>query len=497
MTRRTSNGLWAAILAAGGVILGAACNVDELLQVENPQEILIDSLNNPKLVDVQVNGVVSQFQNTYVSPVIQWANLLTDEMLNGVNWEDYARANQRIASWQEGPTNNIFGQLSRARYMGHSLAERIRKWSQDDPSKDLRPQLATSLVFAGYSTLVLAENMCQVVLSNNPSEPSDTVLSPVETFLRAVPYLREALDTALRINRTDLANLARTGLARAYLGAGKWTDAATYAAQVPSGFVWWIRFVDVAGGRNPLQGISSGANFTHGINPLFTGVHPSFAGTGFTFRSQNIIAPQTDPRIQHLPTWSTGHNGLTPLYKLIQGLRYSEYTGRTIAPASAACPRCTGTPASQMPLISGFGTDVMLADYVEAQHHYYEALAMQDINANQAAIRAFVKARRLVGNQDTAVVNTLSGDALRSELRNQRARDLFMGGFRLGDLRRWTRFDPGKGPFANGSYFPTGTHPNPSWGEYGAWTCYPIPRQEYEGNPKLKKPADPNAPPGI
>jgi hypothetical protein len=486
---------WAAVVAAGAVSLAAACNVDELLQVENPQEILVEELDNPRLLDVQLNGVLAAFYGAYVDPVIRWANLLTDEMLNGVNWEDYARANQRIASWMEGPTNAIFGSLSRSLRMAHSLSERIRKWQQDDPSKDLRPQLATALAFAGYSALVLAENMCQIVISPDPDNPSDQILSPLETFDVAIPYLQEALNTALAVNRTDVANLARTGLARAHLGRGNWAQAANFAQQVPSTFSWWIRFVDVAGGRNPLQAISSGANFTHGINPLFNGVHPSFRGTGFSFRQQNVIAPQTDPRIQHDPVWRTGHNGLTPLYRFFQGLRYSDYTGRTIAPASASCPRCTGTPASQMPLLAGFGTDILLADYVEAQHHYYEALAMQDIVGNQAAILAFVNARRAVGNQPA--VSGLSGDALRRELREQRSRDLFMGGFRLGDLRRWTRFDPGKGPFANGSYFPTGMHPNPSWGEYGAWTCYPIPRQEYEGNPKLTKPADPNVPPGI
>lgn len=488
---------WTAVLAAGAVSLAAGCNVDELLKVENPQEILIDELDNPKLLDVQLNGVISAFHNAYVSPVIQYANFLTDEMITGLNWEDYARANQRIASWQEGPTNAIFGSLSRALRMAHNLSERIRKWAGEDPSKDFRPQLATSLVFAGYSALVLAENMCQVVISPDPDNPSDQILSPLETFDVAIPYLEEALNTALAVNRTDVANLARVGLARAHLGRGNWSRVGTYATAVPSNFTWWIRFVDVAGGRNPLQGTSSGSNFTHGIHPRFMGVHPSFDGTGFSFRQQGVIAPQTDPRIQHLPNWSTGHNGLTPLYKLIQGLRYSDYytnPGRTIAPRSASCPNCTGTPASQMPLLTGFATDVLLADYVEAQHHYYEALAMQDIVANQAAILAFVNARRAAGNQPAV---SLSGDALRSELRNQRARDLFMGGFRLGDLRRWTRFDPGKGPFANGSYFPTGTHPNPSWGEYGIWTCYPIPRQEYEGNPKLPKPADPNVPPGV
>jgi hypothetical protein len=95
-------------------------------------------------------------------------------------------------------------------------------------------------------------------------------------------------------------------------------------------------------------------------------------------------------------------------------------------------------------------------------------------------------------------VVAVTGQALIDELREQRARDLFMGGFRLPDLRRWTRFDPGNGPFAAGSYFPTGPHPNaPTWGEYGAWTCFPIPLSEYEGNDNLTVPANPNEPPGI
>jgi len=146
-----------------------------------------------------------------------------------------------------------------------------------------------------------------------------------------------------------------------------------------------------------------------------------------------------------------------------------------------------------MPLLTDFDTDVLLADYVEARHHYHEALAMQ--GGNEAAVLAFVNARRAVGNQAPVA---LTGQALITELRNQRARDLFMGGFRLPDLRRWTRFDAGNGPFANGSYFPTGQHPNfPVWSDYEEWTCYPIPLSEYEGNANLAKPANPNVPPGI
>jgi tetratricopeptide (TPR) repeat protein len=471
--------------------------VDELLKAENPEELPVAQLDDPRLLQVQLNGVQDALHNAYVEPVIEWANFLTDEVLTGLNWEDYARVNQRIASYLEGPTEQIYEELNRALRMGHDLSERIRKWAADTANSetDFNPALATTLAYAGYSAVVLAENMCQAVISPEPDNPSTTVLSQAETFEVALPYLEEALSVAEAAGEDEVANLALTGLARAYLGLGQFAEAAAHARQVAPGFEWWMEFVDIEGGRNELEGTSHGGNFTHGIHPWFMGVHPSFRGTGFVFTNDNVIAPQTDPRIQHEITDRTGHNALTRLYKLFQGLRYSDYTGKTIAPASAACPRCTGTPASQMPLIAEFDTDILLADYLEAQHHLHEALNMgPDSITSEPAVLAFVNARRAVGNQPPV---TLSGRALRNELREQRARDLFMGGFRLPDLRRWTRFDPGEGPFADGSYFPTGTHPNVQWGSYGPWTCFPIPLSEYEGNPNLPRPADPNVPPGI
>ena len=486
---------WLGLTVACAILVAVpGCDLDELLSVDNPQQLDVDDLDDPTLLEVQLNGVKDVFENAYTEPVIEWSNFLTDEVLTGLNWEDYARVNQRIASYLEGPTAQVFEELSRALRTGHDLAERIRRWKQADPDTDFDPALAEALVHAGYGALVLAENMCQAVVSPDPDGPSGTVLSQLQTFEVAVPYLTEALTVAEAAGEDDIASLALTGLARAHLGMGQWAEAADYASQVPPAFEWWIDYVDVDGGRNPLQGISQGGNFTHGIHPWFTGVHPSFDGTGFVFTNDNVIAPQTDPRIQHDPTDRTGHNALTRLYKLYQGLRYSDYSGETIAPQSAACPNCTGTAPASMPLIADFDTGILLADYVEAQHHYHEALWMQDSIANQAAVLAFVNARRAVGNQAPV---TLSGRALLTELRNQRARDLFMGGFRLPDLRRWTRFDPGKGPFANGSYFPTGAHPNAQWGDYGAWTCFPIPLSEYEGNPNLPKPTNPNEPPGI
>ena len=492
---RQRNMRWVGTCASGALLLTLTnCDfADDLLQVDNPEEIQVEALDDPALLEVQLNGVIDAFHGSYVNDYIQFGVYPTDEVLTGVNWEGTARANQRIINYIEGEPDRMFTGMSRSLRLGDGLAERIRGWAADDPSTDFNTELATALAYAGYSAVVLAEHMCQAVISLDPDNPSGTILEQPDIFAAGIPYLSEAHDIASAIGDNDLANLARTGLARAYLGQADWGNAATWGGMVTAGFEHWIEFVDVSGGRNGLEPSSFGGNFRLGIHPSFTGTHPSFDGTGFAFEDDDVIAPQTDPRIQHLPTDGTGHNGLTRLYKLMQGLRYSDYSGNTIAPSDAACPACTGTDPSDMPLLADNDDDVLMADYLEAQHHHFEALAMQ--GGNDAAVLTFVNERRAVGNQ--AALTGVTGQALITELRNQRGRDLFMGGFRLGDLRRWTRYDAGNGPHDGGAYFPQGNHPNAQWGAYGPWTCYPIPIEEYEGNPNLQKPTNPDIPPAI
>ncbi|MBA4158990.1 MAG: hypothetical protein H0X65_16160 [Gemmatimonadetes bacterium] len=66
-----------------------------------------------------------------------------------------------------------------------------------------------------------------------------------------------------------------------------------------------------------------------------------------------------------------------------------------------------------------------------------------------------------------------------AELRDQRRRDFFMDGHRLGDLRRYM-------DQYGVDEFPTGPHPNDAawaWGNYGDATCFVPSRAERIGNP--------------
>ena len=90
MTTKTTR-RWGARLAAGAIVLGGtlaltACDVtDRLLQVDNPEEIPEDRLDDPLLIGVLVNGVIGDFQAGFDDPFIWRGSMLTDEQVTGIN----------------------------------------------------------------------------------------------------------------------------------------------------------------------------------------------------------------------------------------------------------------------------------------------------------------------------------------------------------------------------------------------------------------------------
>ena len=485
-------------LTSALALLGGCGVVDDVLTVENPSQVPITDLDNiskETLIPILVNGAIGDFTHMYDDPFIWRGSMLTDEQVTGINWEQTARLNLRIVQFKEGDADLMFGSISRALRQAGDGTAKLRTLV-DTPNADRR--LATTLAFTGYSYVVMGEAMCQAIVSTfdwatGIITPGDHFLTPDSLFQRALPALQEAVAVATAANDTSILNLARVGLARAYLSLNDKANTKIWAALVPLGFKYTLEF---AGGSAPARQNNTlwtrvtGPNHALGMSPWFlqTGNDQTPMTGGLPFGEQKLKKYESDPRIQHTSSWTYGHNALTKLYKPYQGLRFTGYTGKRLGNGVDTLNIKEGTDVKLFEQATG----IVLADYVEAQHDLAEA------DGPTAATVAFINARRAVGFQPAlTLVPGVDDAAIMAELRNQRARDLFMGGFRLPDLRRWTRFDPGNGPFAAGSYFPTGTHPNPTWGQYGPWTCFPIPIQEYEGNENLQRPINPNVPPSI
>jgi hypothetical protein len=113
-----------------------------------------------------------------------------------------------------------------------------------------------------------------------------------------------------------------------------------------------------------------------------------------------------------------------------------------------------------------------MASGLEARYIVAEAGGMSD-----AELRGFIDERREVGAQ-----GAFTGTDLQAELRDQRRRDFFLDGHRLGDLRRY------QAQYGIDA-FPTGPWPLSQEGsevvEYGTMVCFDIPITEKNSNPNL------------
>lgn len=437
-----------AVLASVGFL--AACDaVDNLLEVTNPARIPEESLDQRKLIPILMNSVVGEFQEAYADPFIWRGSMFTDEQVTGINWEATARLNQRITQYDEGDPDFMFSALSSARAMADSVAGRLRNML-DEPNSDER--LAKALNYGGYSYILLGDAMCEATINMGAE-----IYQPLDLYAFAVDRLEEALDVARAAGSTDMENLALVGLSRAHLNLGNWDQVQAYATQVDEGFVWWVEYAEDARADNTMYARITGANHSLGVHPRFL---------NGAYGPDVPEAQQTDPRIQHFVEGRRGHNQLSILYTPYQSLPYSGYNGETLAEGGE-------------PLLYERGTDIMMASQLEAMHHYWEAVGQE--SGVTLGLLDFINDRRAVGNQGTFVG---TGEAALSELREQRARDLFLGGFRLGDLRRWDR----QGIDDPEHQFPTGVHPTTEWGSYGDATCFPMPIEEYQGNPNISDP---------
>ena len=448
--------------AALGLVAMLGCS--DLLKVENPDEIPVKDLlqKSPALINALVYGVVGDFTHMYDDPFMWRGSMFTDEQVTGVNWEQTARLNLRIVQYTEGDADGMFTDISRALRQAEDVYDRLQTLV---PAPASSADVAKVLAFAGYSYVVMGEAMWEAVVSKLNTETGeitfgDHLLTPDSLFLRAIGKFNQAITVATAAGDANLQNLARVGLARAALNAGQNATVISAAGAVPASFKYWLDFSDATDRENNNQFTNiNGSNHRLGMHPRF------LQSGGAAFGTQRLVASQTDPRIQADTNWTTGHNALTRLYKIRQGLRFDGYNGNR-----------WGSVPKTTPAAYARGTDILLADGVEAQHHLYEA------TGPTAATATFVNARRAVGFQ-TAITYNLPADnaALMAELREQRARDLFQGGFRLGDLRRWKKN-------GTGDFFPTGPHVNsPTWGNYETATCFPLPLEEYDGNPNIKQ----------
>jgi hypothetical protein len=414
-------------MCVGAMILSAAACSD-LLDVSDPGSIQGGQLTDPALENLIVNGVIGEFQVAYGSYAL-WGGVLADEIFT-----DHTNVSVREFSLHNfidlNDTNEgVYVNLQRTRQSADDASERLKTILGAGASSSLN--LARVYAYGGYAYTLLAEGFCDAPV--NLSAP----LSPDELFSRGIARFDSAITvaTAYRATQTvaaniaaatDIINMANVGAARASLKKGDLTKAKAYASLVPAAYEKLALY-----SSNSVRENNQLNRPARTADP-FVGVHPTYLGLN-------------DPRVPALPTARLGLNS-NPIFPPQRPMNYVGWTPTTLQTIDIT-------------------TNIKFATGLEAQYIIAEA------DGATASTLAFVNARRAVGNQ--APVN-LTGAALISELWAQRARDFFLTGQRLGDLRRYLK--------ANVDMFPKGKYPVFT-DFYGDKTCFIVPLSEKAGNP--------------
>jgi hypothetical protein len=412
--------------AAVALNMLSAC--ENLLEVSDPGSIQGSQLEDPTLENLLVNGVMGEFQFAYGYYAL-WSGVLADEIFT-----DHTNVSVREFSLHNfndlnDITTGAYENIHRARQSADDASARLKTMLGAGASSSL--SMARVMAYGGYSYVLLAEGFC-----GSPVNLSEE-LPPEELFKRAIARFDTAItvSNAVKAGTTvaatitaanDLINMSNVGAARAALKMGDPVKARTYAALVPANYEKLAYY-----SSNSVRENNQLNRPARTADP-FVGVAPAFFSLA-------------DPRVPRLATSRPGLNS-NPIFPPQRPFMFTGWTATTVQPIDIT-------------------TTIKFATALEAQYVIAEA------DGATASTLAFVNARRAVGNQPPV---DLSGAALVTELREQRARDFFLTGQRLGDLRRYLK--------AGTDLFPKGKYPVFT-DFYGEAKCFIVPLSEKAANP--------------
>ena len=388
-----------------------------LLDVTNPNSVQEDDLSNPALAQTLVNSALGQFECA-LSQYVASAGILSGEYINASGWLDINgwgwRGVELYTITGACPGNRdatglgAYTPLQQARYMAESAIERIEEYPAEQVQRR-DEKLGLLAAYAGYAYTLLGEGYCEMSIDQGP------LLTPRDVLTTAEARFTSAIASAQAANNANLRHLATLGRARVRLGLGNLPGAATDAESIPSGFVWNAEYATVDARRE---------NRVFNLNRRNPWLSANRAAYGTL-----TVGGQPDPRVQLTDAARNGHDGTTRHW------HQNKY--------------------------SAANSPIPMASWREAQLIIAEARPAEAV----AAIN------RLRASQSLPAVTAAEGADPRALVIEERRRQLFSEGQRLGDMLRYRL------------PFPTGN--NHKGQAYGPITCMPLPDQERLNNPNI------------
>ncbi len=400
-------------LAAGVVALGVA-GCD--LDVANPGVIDASAFNPNNDGATLSLSAQTLFFGTFQT-VVQSGALLSEELWSGAAAAEPNDISRRALTPVNLQVNStVFSPLSRSFVTNDEVVNTLAVGA--NAGSDI--SLARAAMNAAFSLVFQAEYMCSGVIRQSAALTPDQVLdSAIVRFQRAVTVATAAGGA----EGTRIVNASNVGMARAQLQKGDNAAAAATAALVPA----------------------TAADFT-----VLTIDDAANRGLG------NSIFSVTTGRTVSVPR----------LYQLTDSrVRWTN----TNQPAQDALL----TPLVTQQKYTGFASPLRIASYLEAR---YVAAEAQLKTGNSAPALALI-AERTAAAAAGAGAAPLTVAGTLGQLMQLRAREFWLEGKKLGDIRR--------NPDEKAYYDAPGTAYYKGTGAFGSDVCFPIPQEETNTNPNL------------
>jgi starch-binding outer membrane protein, SusD/RagB family len=412
----------AAVVVAG--LVTVACRDITSLQQSNPGQ-LGTSIFTPANANLIVNSSRADFECAYNGYIVA-TGLFTDELANAIsatgNYDLDRRTFTPGATYGTATCNSqqaapLYTPLSAARASNDTAVAKLESWTDADvPNRSKLIGVAST--YAGYSLVLMGESMCSAAINLGPE------LQPPQLFAQAKIRFDTAVVAATRAADAKTLNLALLGRARTFLNMGNSAAAAADAALIPPGFEADIDHDPTVTRRQNLV-------YIHTQQSAFSSVDTSV---------QHAYATTNDPRIAVTTTGKLGSDGKTVVV-------YPNKDATVTAPQA-------------------------LAKYSEAQL----IIAENDANTGDlGGAVAIINTLRSANGQPAFNPSPMTKDAVMAEIVEQRRREFFLEGHRLGDLRR---LNLPLAPAAGAPYTSGG-------GTYGNQSCFPLPDVERINNPNI------------
>ena len=427
----------------------AACDIDELLTVNDPEFATPETLDTPEGLPVAVAGAIGDFQIAYSGAggdgFLSVQSLLSDEFYQGDTFETRRATDQRDQFPASTPNTSDIP-FNRLQFARRSLKDAAAAVARLGSPKD--PRIAELKALEGYTYVALADGFCSGIpfsatLAGGRLGDFGSPVSTQQVYDSAVVRFNEALGASTS------AHLAAVGKGRALLSQGQYQAAAAAVANVPDNFVYFVRH---------------SANSTRQNNPIF-----SLMNNGRYGVSDDEGGPVLTTQVG-----GGGNDG--------NGLKFRSGDPRVLV--SDSIPGFE--PAITIfinRLYPSLGTDVPISSGLEARLIEAEAALqagnttrfLQILNGLRANVNTLMRVR-YPHYSATAILPPLTDPGTAQGridlLFRERGFWLYNTGTRLGDLRRLVR--EYKRP--QDQVYPTG--PYHRGGTYGNDVAFPVPFNE-------------------